>query len=157
MDPSEKLLRRMGLDQHLPVPIISLARALGAHVFDADITHDGELEICKGIPVIRVRSSACGPRKRFVVAHEIAHLELGHTFTGIHQDTDVYAYAPVERQATAFAAELLVPRQQFLSLLPFAKTIDSLASLFGVSTFVIWYRLGDLGCEGYLRYFMDKK
>jgi Zn-dependent peptidase ImmA (M78 family) len=72
-------------------------------------------------PVIGVNSKHSETRQRFTMAHELGHFIL-HKHSGIHVDEDDFfvrfrdensglGTEPEEREANAFAAELLMPRQ----------------------------------------------
>jgi Zn-dependent peptidase ImmA (M78 family) len=112
-----QLLMGLGVEM-APVPVEDLARSLGAEViyraFEGDVS--GMVYRNKAQKVIGVNSRHAPNRQRFTVAHEIGHLVL-------HKGQEVYvdsfegrinwrdgASDPVEAQANAFAAELLMPR-----------------------------------------------
>jgi Zn-dependent peptidase ImmA (M78 family) len=95
-------------------------------------------------------------RKRFTLAHEIAHFVL-HDFTNIHIDKKLFFRADTltnkqEREANLFAAELLMPeaivRAQFALLQKedwFEELdTDSLARYFKVSVPALLIRLSEL-------------
>ncbi len=145
-----------------PVPVEQIARRLGAELtydsFEGDIS--GMLFRDEGRAVIGVNSRHAKTRQRFTVAHEIAHLEM-HKGQPVFIDRFVRVNmrdgqsTPDERQANAFAAELLMPR----SLVPgeidktLAKRPDvtlpdlvaALAQRFQVSPAAMQYRLINLG------------
>jgi len=78
-------------------------------------------------------------RHRFSAAHELGHLVLHATSTGDSQQ---------EREADAFAAEFLTPRDDVLPLLPRRLDLAQLASLsrtWGVSVHSLVYRYRELG------------
>jgi Zn-dependent peptidase ImmA (M78 family) len=155
------LLARMGIGA-APVPVEQIARDLRAELtyesFDGDIS--GMLFRHEGRAVIGVNSRHASTRQRFTVAHEIGHLEM-HKGQPVFIDRFVRVNmrdgqsSPEERQANAFAAELLMPR----SLVPgeidraLAKRPDltppelvsTLAERFQVSPAAMQYRLSNLG------------
>ena len=155
------VLARMGIAE-VPVPVEQIARRLGAQVtyegFDGDIS--GMLFRDEGRAVIGVNSRHASTRQRFTVAHEIGHLEM-HKGQPVFIDRFVRVNMRdgqstlEERQANAFAAELLMPR----SLVPeeiervLAKRLDftqpelvaGLAQRFQVSPAAMQYRLMNLG------------
>lgn len=128
-EAADKLLSVGGL-RKIPVEIISLCRNLGFSVFvqnmpRADICGyiliDGELkDSFQTDRIISVNRNESPKRRRFTVAHELAHylfefnpteciefynaFELDHSF----QETEE------ERRANRFAAELLMPQNEFI-------------------------------------------
>jgi Zn-dependent peptidase ImmA (M78 family) len=64
---------------------------------------DGLLVMVDGLPTIGFNGDTAWVRRRFTIAHEIGHLLLGHTCSGIDIDKDA------EAEANQFAAELLMP------------------------------------------------
>ncbi len=155
------VLDRMGISDS-PVPVEQIARRLGVQVtyesFDGDIS--GMLFRGEGTAVIGVNSRHAPTRQRFTVAHEIGHLEM-HKGQPVFIDRFVRVNlrdgqsTSEERQANAFAAELLMPR----SLVPeeidkiVAKRhnltppdlVSALAQRFQVSPAAMQYRLINLG------------
>ena len=77
-------------------------------------------------------------RQRFTIAHEIGHLLLGHTCTS--RDDGTYN----EREANAFAAELLVPTSLLKQDYRDTTTLRNISSLYRVSDSTMWIRLTDL-------------
>lgn len=133
-DEREKAARRFlkrADSQVIPVPVEQLAAVAGAQVrhaaFDDDLsgllyreqTDDGDIIAT----IIGVNSAHPPRRRRFSIAHEIGHLELGHLekteFETLHIDRK-FACLPrngrsaqgrdtLEIDANAFAAALLMP------------------------------------------------
>jgi Zn-dependent peptidase ImmA (M78 family) len=122
--------------------------------------HEKDLERCDGM-LVRVKGTAKGviavrksireeTRKLFTIAHEIGHLLLpGHDDDGIcgtdaieRWDRDLRAR---EREANAFAAELLMPSELVTNLIaslqPSLATIERLAETFRTSLTASGYRL----------------
>ncbi len=64
---------------------------------------DGLLVMVDGCPTIGFNADRAWVRKRFTISHEIGHLLLGHTCSGLDIDNDI------EAEANQFAAELLMP------------------------------------------------
>jgi Zn-dependent peptidase ImmA (M78 family) len=154
------VLDRIGITD-VPVPVEQLARDLGAQLtyenFDGDIS--GMLFRDEGRAVIGVNSRHAPTRQRFTVAHEIGHLEM-HKGQPVYIDRFVRVNmrdgqsTPEERQANAFAAELLMPRslvpgeidkvlakRQDLTL---PELVSALAERFQVSPAAMQYRLINL-------------
>lgn len=87
-------------------------------------------------------------RNRFTVAHELAHVALGHVREGRapKRDASFNNYSdPDEVDANAFAAALLMPEKFVRRLYRSARSIQELAEAFGVSTAAMTYRLKNLG------------
>jgi Zn-dependent peptidase ImmA (M78 family) len=159
---AEELLDKMGVEQ-LPVPVVKIARDLGADVqyeaFDGEVS--GMLYREQEGALIGVNSTHGGTRQRFTVAHEIAHLLL---HKGVYIDRLVRinwrdgTSDPQEVQANGFAAELLMPRrlmapeiERVVSRSPQItpdRLIQELASRFKVSASAMRFRLTNLGVLG---------
>lgn len=77
-------------------------------------------------------------RQRFTIAHEIGHLLLGHTCTS--RDDGTYN----EKEANAFAAELLVPAFLLKQDYKETSTLRGISSLYRVSDSTMYIRLTDL-------------
>jgi Zn-dependent peptidase ImmA (M78 family) len=91
------------------------------------------------------------PRRRFTLAHELAHAWCRHDG---HAPVDSFATlsgrttSPLEVQANAFAAELLVPRAAMEELIVGRPSLDevvTIAAAYGVSAPVVVYRLKEHG------------
>lgn len=143
-------------DGNLPVPPERIARAMGIDVhaefgLPGDIS--GMVEYEHGRPVIRYDMTEPPVRQRFTIAHEIGHLALGHLSDGRTRFRDpasnfsTGSSSPEEREANAFAAQMLMPE----NVLRFAVTtkgiqdVSRLANLFNVSQVAMGYRLRNLG------------
>jgi Zn-dependent peptidase ImmA (M78 family) len=114
------LLKKHGVGE-APVRVDLLARAEGLQIvesaFDGDIS--GALVRSSGIAGIAVNAKQHPNRKRFTVAHELAHFLLDHTtedhvdwqFTILRRDErSSEASDAREIEANAFAANLLMPK-----------------------------------------------
>ena len=91
-----------------------------------------------GKHIITVNSLETDERQRFTVCHEIAHIVLG--LESSHDEVPSWSYAkrhPNEIACDTFAAELLMPYQQWLSAVPMEEPsldlIQHMADLFGTS------------------------
>jgi Zn-dependent peptidase ImmA (M78 family) len=159
MTAAETILARHWNGQ-LPVDPFAIASGLGIAVrahspFGAgDLSGEsGKIELVEGGPVITYNSYEPRVRQRFTVAHEIGHLALGH-LTGnktLWRDTAAnfssFSDAWPERQANAFAADLLMPSNvlRYAVGVKGITSVDSLSSLFDVSQAAMGYRLKNLG------------
>ena len=156
------------LEQHavktIPVPIERIAKSLGIRVEYAPL--DGELSglahIRDHVPIIGINALHAPNRRRFTLAHELAHVrlhrdELEHA---VHVDRgslrrDALAAEGVDRieiEANAFAAELLMPTHLLISELKRHPVdleddaaVAALAKRFRVSDAAMRYRLNSLG------------
>jgi Zn-dependent peptidase ImmA (M78 family) len=91
-----------------------------------------------GTHVITVNALESEERQRFTVCHEIAHIVL--ELESSHEEVPSWSYAkrhPNEVACDAFAAELLMPYQQWLSHVPKEEPslgiIQDMADMFGAS------------------------
>lgn len=153
----------------VPVPVEEIAIALGAHVryspFDDELS--GMIYIKGNNPIIGVNSLHHPNRKRFTIAHEIAHLILHREQIAeyVHVDkrfpvlmrdaNSATGTQQMEMEANHFAAELLMP--SFL-LLPLLKShifdiddeepLEKLSRKFRVSKQALSYRIRNLSYSG---------
>lgn len=143
-----------------PVPIDRIARSLGVKVqysaFDGDLS--GMAFVMDGIPIVGVNALHHPHRQRFTLAHELAHTQIHraaltaevHIDKGIlrRDSTSAAGNQPLEVEANAFAAELLMP-QSLLEAELAGRSIDleddsfvkTLAKRFKVSEAAMRYRL----------------
>ncbi len=90
-------------------------------------------------------------RQKFTIAHELAHFILHKNIlqTGSHYDSILYRdenTSLIERQASSFAAELLMPPNKFEQYInEGVNTIEKLAEKFELSTSAVRYRAYKLG------------
>lgn len=91
-----------------------------------------------GTHIITVSSLETDERQRFTVCHEIAHIVLG--LESSHEEVPSWSYAkrhPNEIACDTFASELLMPYQQWLSVVPkeepSQELIQYMADFFGAS------------------------
>ncbi len=91
-----------------------------------------------GKHIITVNSLETEERQRFTICHEIAHIVLD--LESSHEEVPSWSYAkrhPNEIACDTFAAELLMPYQQWLSVVPkeepSLKLIQHMADMFGTS------------------------
>jgi len=140
------------LQDKAPVDITGIAKVLGLKVWESSQLPPeiaGKLFRDRGSPLgqqqynIVVRAQDPVVRKRFTVAHEIAHFLL-HSGLFATELVDDALYrsglsSPVEAQANAFAADLLMPWHLLMSVID--KSPSELASLFQVSEQAMKIRL----------------
>jgi len=150
-----------------PINVQQVAKRLGLKVVHAELGEDiSGLLISKGdSTVIAVQESDPPNRKRFTIAHEIAHFHLRHQFEpGEHVHVDRgHLITPrnsrsstgvdlKEIEANQFAACLLMPSKLLLQSIKALKVkslcddhVEKLASEFQVSEQAMTIRLSTLG------------
>jgi Zn-dependent peptidase ImmA (M78 family) len=94
--------------------------------------------------IILLNDSIPYGRKRFSLAHEIGHARLGHASALPGEGKRLERPLWQERQADAFAAELLMPRRHVLAE-PREVSARSLAERYRVSPTAMLIRLKELG------------
>lgn len=159
MTASEMLAQHW--DGTLPVDVLGLAAALGIHVEAAnqlDGGVSGEISLDEGgTALLRFNRTEAPVRQRFTVAHEIGHFALGHLnecgegHKKLLRDPAANfssgQSAWIEREANAFAADLLMPAKVLRYAVNERRILDvtQLATLFKVSQVAMRYRLQNLG------------
>lgn len=150
LEPEEAaatLRREWGLG-NAPIPnIIHLLESKGIRVFSlAEETREVDA-FCtwhEGKPFVFLNTMKSAERSRFDAAHELGHL-VRDVYTMQHGQ----AHGPeMERQADAFAAAFLMPRESVAANQPPAYTINYLIKLkhyWGVSLAALAYRFNSLG------------
>ncbi len=150
MSPSEaaKDLLAAKWDGTLPVNPVAIANSLGLKVFVSKKIPPGEGRLCRvdgelGILVCEYDSNV---RKRFTAFHEIGHYVLGHYQEGttLHRKNGI-SYDPRERDANAFAAEMLMPESSLRACVNKGYSFNKLINTFQASTPAMDRRLKVLG------------
>jgi Zn-dependent peptidase ImmA (M78 family) len=138
----------------VPVNILAVAEFLGLEVVEEPMDDDlsGYLEKRSGTWVIGVNSLHHRNRKRFTVAHEIAHFVLHSAVKdSFHDQTFARRNGgdgvnDMEREADKFAANLLMPEADVRRLVASGiTTLSGLSEHFGVSALAMKYRVQNLG------------
>lgn len=156
-----KLVEQIGVKTP-PVPVERIAKQLGVVVqyapFDDELS--GMAFLKEGVAIIGINSNHHPNRQRYTLAHELAHICLHHSHleAGVHVDqssvnslrrdlVSADGTNPLEREANAFAAELLMPRKLLAGTLD-DRMLDldddrllALAKRFKVSLMALQYRL----------------
>jgi predicted transcriptional regulator len=164
---AERLVEKMGIAEP-PVDPMEIARRLGLHVGEKDLgqgisgvlINNGPSEV-----YIVVSAGDRHVRKRFTVAHEIGHQQLGHLVGGEHVHVDktrqVLFRGPraaegvdiQEIEANTYAASLLMPTKLLQKAVADRRLLDEdvedLAKRFDVSAQAMTFRLTHLGLLGY--------
>lgn len=153
---SEKLrtLNEYVAGQDLPIEVTPLANRLGIRVFRAPwpdsisgkIQRDSERGGASGFAIF-VNKDHPSVRRRFTIAHEIAHYVLHERKIGdgIFDDAMYRSGLPhtEEVQANALAADILMPRSKVNAMLAmYGNDIEKLAEIFWVSEQAMSIRLG---------------
>lgn len=147
------------LDQYsggrYPVPVIEIATRLGINVFadpDYPENRSGHIELDdKGNASIIVNDNQAPVRKRFTIAHEIAHFIFDMDYLQKHgqidRDGDAAdeTYRDREKIANYFAAHLLMPEGPFVEQWLALGTLDKVADYFSVSKDAAKFRAINIG------------
>ena len=139
--------------QKVPVDVRALGSALGLKITEANLPDNvsGKIERdWRGSYVVVVNQSHSTTRKRFTIAHEIAHYVLhkdkigdGIVDDGLYRDSRLSS--AVERQANRYAAEILMPWPKVVDGPDFRSgNVSSLAVRYGVSLAVAEIRVREL-------------
>ncbi len=160
---AQALLDRFSIEA-APVPVERIARSLGIRVEYAPLDDElsGLAHIRDDVPIIGVNALHASTRQRFTLAHELAHIRLhrDELEVAVHVDRGslrrdglaAQGVDPIEIEANAFAAELLMP--VCLLILELERhpvdledddAVDALAKRFRVSEAAMRYRLTSLG------------
>jgi Zn-dependent peptidase ImmA (M78 family) len=138
----------------LPLNVRGVAEYLGLEVVEEPMDDDmsGFLEIRSGRWVVGVNAFHHVNRKRFTIAHEIAHFLLHSDGQAVFRDRTFARRASdpsqMEREADQFAAELLMPADDVRQHIASGVTsLSALASQFGVSALAMKYRVQKLGYQ----------
>lgn len=145
------VLLGMSEQEEPPFDSVKLANAAGAKVYTADFKPEDGEEIAASVvvlddgPVIYVADGMPRTQQRIMVAHEIGHLAMGHMDDRDGELIDtakrmLMAFwnfkereASEEREANAYAAELLMPEYWVKrALAANIRTIEELTILFNV-------------------------
>jgi len=140
-----------------PVDPVAIANNIGIQVWDADLPIDISGQLVKDGPLtlgqIHLNRHEMDVRRRFTCAHEI-----GHWMDRQHHEDQEYSFVDyrdaskkpdnaVEWYADHFAANLLMPTDEFTRLRSRGSSIIQLAEFFFVSTAAVRVRLRSLGLE----------
>lgn len=151
----------------IPVPVEAIARAEGLPIVETEMEADVSGALIRGgnLQGIAINASQAPTRKRFTVAHELAHFLLDHVdkdhvdwqFTVLRRDgRSSEAEDDQEIAANFFAASLLMPKHLLRQDVERQKRFDGeirfddsdvllLAKKYKVSETAMRYRLQNLG------------
>ena len=163
---ASSLAKKYGNSNTAHVDVHEIAKKLGLSVFGQDLgAVSGVLYIEKGKGIIGYNKNESPVRQRFTIAHEIGHYILHRLDNDIFVDQQTFSQVLYrnndsakgeirhEREANAFAAALLMPRERIIAELekmPFdladgdEDAIKTLADEFMVSTQAMLVRVSNL-------------
>lgn len=135
-----------------PIDVRIIANRLGLSVIE-DISMDNDISGClenkRGQWCIYVNAFHNEQRKRFTIAHEIAHFVLHSSNTSSFKDISFFrspSSDKIEQEANKLAAEILMPTEMYLHAIREGhNSILSLADKFFVSGAASQFRAKSLG------------
>lgn len=146
-----------------PIDPVQLANQIGLKVYNAKFPREGVhglLALRGGEGQIYVEVNDTPNRKRFTVAHEIAHYLLHFRDQDVEHVDDADSFRTVadptsewtperrrEWEANYFAAALLMPERAVREAVARKLSLSTLADYFQVSDRAMAIRLADLGLE----------
>ncbi len=158
---------QLGWTNPLDFTLEEIANSLGVCVREIPIQgSEGRILINKNTGIISINSSITHlGKKNFVLAHEIGHFlmhkEIEYLFTDNYKTlSDWHTNGIHERQANAFATELLMPKNLFQSIIGGKKLniafINDISSYFRVSMMAAFLRYIQLGIYPAMLIYMEK-
>lgn len=164
-----ELLQRFNIKE-LPIPVREIAQACNVKIQPYDLGEDisGVLVINKGTGTIGYSPVESKVRQRFTIAHELGHyvlhsqskqegLFIDKGFKVLFRDyNSSTGEIKHEKEANAFAAALLMPKDLLISKiesldldLTDESAIKKLAKMFNVSSISMSFRISNLGLAFY--------
>jgi Zn-dependent peptidase ImmA (M78 family) len=139
-----KLLEQLRITEP-PVNVEDVAARVGLRVEHKRLLDGLSGRLLRERMVVEVNSTHARNRKRFTIAHEIGHLLLKHSNVVCAADrwTAADPRRVNERQANAFASELLMPELWIRARWPDVHDYRAMATLFEVSPEAMFLRLQD--------------
>jgi hypothetical protein len=105
------LLDAAGIEPSPPVDVLGLARALGVDTIElADLVEDGNVRHDEGGTHILVSKHINRARRRFTLAHELAHLVIAEPGDAFLAERSLPVRSDEERLCDEIAASILMPR-----------------------------------------------
>jgi Zn-dependent peptidase ImmA (M78 family) len=136
----------------IPVPLVDIAKDLNLDVFLTrrfDDSKAGEIANNKGKYTIHLNANHSYTQNRFTLAHELAHYKFDKDYLEQEQEIEDFSgktfAIPIlkkdkatehderELKADKFAAELLMPEDEFIRIWDQKSTINEVAAFFEVS------------------------
>ena len=162
-EEAKKILLRHGL-YSIPVDPVVLANKLGIQANNAVFSDDGIAGMTakrEGKILLLIDQNDHPFRKRFTIAHELAHHFL-HLFDEdeiVHKKIDMFRFSTPEQgelftkkrrweiEANRFAAALLMPEELVRKQWKKSPSIEKMARIFNVSEEAMGYRVSEFGLE----------
>lgn len=153
----EAVDKSLGLLNELvyPIDVLQIAKSYGIVVFsDSDFSENDNGFICvndKGFYEIVVNEYHASVRKRFTIAHEIAHFIFDKDYLDVHKSIDRdgnpkdASYRYREIRANKFASALLMPEDKFIDIFIKNKNLNQVSDYFFVSKDASNFRAMNLG------------
>lgn len=116
---AQKLMYECGINDPTEFPLDLIAFGRGATVIEKSLgSSEGRIVFGKTKAIITINSDISHQsKKRFVLAHEIGHLEMHRNHMPVHYDCDAtleyFKSGHQEAEANEFASELLMPEHLF--------------------------------------------
>lgn len=151
-DLIERMYEQYNISRIFPVPLLSIATALGYEVQYFEInttTEDLSAVTFYNKKQIFISPNESGGRFRFALAHELGHIMLGHGNERESEfDTRENMWNPNKRsreyEADEFAAELLMPEEKFKEVWNATTDISIVKMYFNVSKTAVQKRIEKL-------------
>jgi len=141
---ARKVLKQYKI-MEVPTDLQKICEGQGVEYVELDDSEELDgmlLEIEDGTRVAMVNKAKSFVRGRFTLAHELGHIFLNHDKRDFYdaevareygEDFPENAKPPKEKEADAFASELLIPMEQLKKYQNDLKNPDKLAGIFQVS------------------------
>jgi Zn-dependent peptidase ImmA (M78 family) len=152
-DRARRILEDLGMTEP-PIDVEAVARRLGLEVRYVLRPVGFEGRLIRERMVIEVNQRNHRHKQRFTISHEIGHFVLAHSpvFSSFDDRGIADPGRVNERQANAFASELLMPesavRAYWSKVRRLERPNDKMAEAFEVSPQAMWYRLEELDLLG---------
>lgn len=152
---AQRLMMECGVQDLTLFPLDLLIYGRGATIIEKPLkSSEGRIVFGQNKAIITVNSEIVYEgKKRFVLAHELGHLEMHRNLVPVHHDTDAtleyFKNGHQETEANEFASELLMPESLFKKEC-FGKKFSpdllrSLADRFKTSITSVAYKYFELG------------
>ena len=136
----EKKAKELIKNNDFPIDVVKIANELGFNVFLSDFDEANIAGMVVNSPrekSIYINKDDIPQRQRFTIAHEIGHIILHHQNNGDFKEVDFRNTDELptqkEIEANAFAATLLMPKEQTVEMWNILQDIDDIANYFKVS------------------------
>lgn len=149
---ARKILKTASINS-FPVLIKTIAKQIpGLHIDGAELQDDiSGIQISyNGHDFVRYNQRHAATRNRFTLAHELAHILLGHT----NNEASLFmASKDQDKEADTFAAELLMPLEFMKKAIIQYNTVSDLSQAFWVSKAAMTTRVMETGLYKQLKSF----